>query len=83
VSAPRRYDAQTMAPPVTNVAGPRLAERGESKLQARWAVGALLEPCRTRRPARLHSWPGARRWVIRSAAQPIEQGAGVPAVDGS
>ena len=51
MSAPRKYDAETMARAV-RMYQDRLAERGESKLQARRAVGALLGI----NPATLRNW---------------------------
>ncbi len=51
MAAPRKYDAETMARAV-RMYEDRLAERGESKLTARWAVGALLGI----NPATLRNW---------------------------
>jgi transposase len=51
VPAPRKYDVETMARAV-RMYHDRLAERGESKLQARRAVGGLLGIS----PATLRNW---------------------------
>jgi transposase len=51
VPAPRKFDAETMARAV-RMYQDRLTERGESKLQARRAVGALLGI----NPATLRNW---------------------------
>lgn len=51
MAAPRKYDAETMARAV-RMYQDRLAERGESRLQARRAVGALLGI----NPATLRNW---------------------------
>ncbi len=51
MAAPRKYDAETMARAV-RMYQDRLAERGESKLTARRAVGALLGI----NPATLRNW---------------------------
>ena len=51
MSAPRKYDAETMARAV-RMYQDRLAQRGESKLTARRAVGALLGI----NPATLRNW---------------------------
>ena len=51
MSAPRKYDAETMARAV-RMYRDRLTERGESKLAARRAVGSLLGI----NPATLRNW---------------------------
>ena len=61
--APRKYDAETMARAV-RMYQDRLAEQGESKLQARRAVGALLGI----NPATLRNW--VEREEIDTGARP-------------